>query len=182
MNSIITKKKPVTTASKTGEDKPEKPNSKNEALSKLGVGYTAKAGGHLVCAELLFRGFNASMVSVDVGVDIVATKSSRLFNIQVKTANLNNAKAFGFDIGKSAFERHDAGNVFYVFVLRGKKETNYLVMPFHEMEKKVKEKAIFLVGNNPRYRVNLRMRPDGVFLGSRDHSIGYYLNNWTVIK
>lgn len=150
--------------------------------AKLGVGYTAKAGENLVCAELLFRGFNASMVSVDVGVDIVATKGSRLFSIQVKTANLNNAKAFGFDIGKSAFERHDAGNVFYVFVLRDKQETNYLILPFHEMEKKVKEKAIFLVGNNPRLRVNLRIRPDGVFLGSKEHSMGYYLNNWSVIK
>ena len=145
-------------------------------------GFTGKGGEYLVCAELLFRGFNASIMSVDRGIDIIAIKNKRLFRIQVKTANLNKSKAFGFDIGKTSFERHDAGDIFYVFVLRCADKTDFLILPFYEMEKKVYEKAIFLVGQTPRLRVNIRLREDGTFLGSKGNQMDYYLNNWNVIK
>src|SRR3989339_1094309 len=50
-------------------------------------GFTGKGGEHLVCSELLFLGFNASIMSVDVGVDISAIKDDKFFGIQVKTSN-----------------------------------------------------------------------------------------------
>ncbi len=161
--------------------------SKNQAHAqheqkKPQVQFTGKAGEHLVCAELLFRGFNANIITVDVGLDVMATKNQRLYCIQVKTANLNSSKTFGFDIPKAAFERHDSCNVYYVFVLRTKKETRFLILPFHEVEKKIHEKAIFLVGKKPRYRASICIRDEGVFLGSREHRMDYYLDNWNVIK
>lgn len=174
---------------KTLQNRPGEQTKANNVLGKTGVeitktagGFTGKAGEYLVCAELLFRGFNASIMSVDRGIDIIATKNKRLFRIQVKTANLSSKSVFGFDIGKVAFERHDDGDVYYVFVLRHEQKTNFLILPFHEIEKKVHEKAIFLVGQNPRFRVSVRLREDGTFLGSKDHPMDYYLNNWNVIK
>jgi len=149
---------------------------------KIESGYTGKGGEHLVCSELLFRGFNASIMSVDVGMDIIATKENKLFSIQVKTANLNKFNTYVFDVRKVSFERHDSGNIYYIFVLRGEGNTNYLILPFHEMEKEVHEKAILSVGNDKRYRVNIRLREDAIYLGTKDHPMNYYLNNWNIIK
>lgn len=165
-------------ASKKAE---EKERQADEAV-KIESGYTGKGGEHLVCAELLLRGFNASIMSVDTGMDIIATKDHKLFSIQVKTANLNRFNTYVFDVRKVSFERHDSGNIYYIFVLRGEDKTNFLILPFHEMEKKVHEKAILSVGKGQRYRVNIRLRENEIFLGTREHQMNYYLNNWNIIK
>lgn len=145
-------------------------------------GFTGKGGEHHVCSELLFRGFNASIMSVDIGMDIVAVKDDSLFGIQVKTSNLNKFDAYVFDIRKVSFERHSTGNVFYIFVLRGENKSHFLILPFHEMEKKVHEKAILEVDHSKRYRVNIKFRDDKVYLGSKDHEMNYFLDNWGMIK
>ena len=145
-------------------------------------GYTGKGGEHLVCSELLFRGFNASIMSVDVGMDIIATKNSKLFSVQVKTSNLNSFNTYVFDVRKVSFERHDSGNIFYIFVLHGQDKDNYLILPYFEMEKKVHEKAILEVGQGKRFRVNIKIREDNIYLGTKEHQMNYYLNNWDIIK
>lgn len=145
-------------------------------------GFTGKAGEHLVCSELLFRGFNACIMSVDVGMDIIATKDNKLFSVQVKTANLNQFNTYVFDVKKVSFERHDSGNIYYVFVLRGDKATNFLILPFLEMEKKVHEKAILEVNRGSRYRVNIKIREEKIYLGTKNHEMSYYLNNWSIVR
>ena len=145
-------------------------------------GYTGKAGEHLVTSELLFRGFNASIMSVDVGMDIIATKDSKLFSIQVKTSNVNRYDLYVFDVRKVSFERHNSGNIFYVFVLHGVDKDDFLIVPFLEMEKKVHEKAILEVGHGKRYRVNIKFRNGSVYLGNMNNEMDYYLNNWSLIK
>ena len=159
----------------------EKENSEDEKI-KIEGGYTGKAGEHLVCSELLFRGFNASIMSVDVGMDIIATKDNKLFSIQVKTSNLNKFDTYVFDVRKISFERHDSGNIYYVFVLHGEKENNFLILPYHEMEKKVHDKAILEVGQGKRYRVNIKFRDSNIYLGNKEHEMNYYLNHWGIIK
>lgn len=145
-------------------------------------GFTGKGGEHLVCSELLFRGFNASIMSVDVGMDIIATKENKLFSVQVKTSNLNKFNTYVFDVRKVSFERHDSGNIFYIFVLHGENKDNYLILPYFEMEKKVHEKAILEVGHGKRFRVNIKIREDNIYLGTKEHQMNYYLNNWDIIK
>jgi hypothetical protein len=144
--------------------------------------FTGKGGEHAVAAELLFRGFNASIMSVDTGMDIVATKASKLFNIQVKTSNLNKFATYIFDIRVSSFERHNSGTSFYIFVLRDDAHGDYLVVPFFELEKKIHERAIRTVNEGTRYRVTIKIRDGHVSMGTRDHDVTYYLNNWNVIK
>jgi len=82
----------------------------------FGTAYTGKAGEFAVLSELLFRGFNASIMSVDEGIDLVASKDNKYFHVQVKTANFQPDKPFQATIKSSAF-RH-AGDVYYVVVLR----------------------------------------------------------------
>lgn len=153
-----------------------------EEKIKIDSAFIAKGGEFLVCSELLFREFNASIMSVDKGIDIIATKNNKLFSIQVKTANANDYNTYNFDVRKVSFEREYAGNTFYVFVLKGKEKTNFLILPLSEMEKKVAQKAIHDVKSHEKYRVKIDVREDKIFLGNRDNEMSYYLNNWGVIK
>jgi len=162
----------------------EEPEEDQEQEERLAVesGYIGKAGEYLVCSELLFRGFNASIMSVDTGLDIVATKDSRLYGVQVKTARLNKFNTYVFDVRKVSFERHNSGSTFYIFVLYSEKKTNFLILPYFEVEKKVHDKAVLEVGHGLRYRINIKLRNNSVYLGTLDHEMNYFLNNWSVIK
>lgn len=175
--AINTKKQIIKQTAKIAEAEKE-----DEEKIVIEGGFTGKGGEYLVCSELLFRGFNASIMSVDVGMDIVAVKGNQLFGIQVKTSNLNSFNIYVFDIRKVSFERHSNGNVFYIFVLHGQKENHYLILPFLEIEKKVHERAILEVGHGKRYRVNIKFRDDKIYLGNMDHEMGYFLDNWNLIK
>jgi hypothetical protein len=159
----------------------EEEAAEEEKIS-IETGFVGKAGEHLVCSELLFKGYNASIMSVDSGMDIIATKNNKLFSIQVKTANANAFDTYNFDVRKVSFEKDYAGNTFYVFILKGKTQTQFLIIPLHEMEKKVAEKAIIYVQSYKKYRVKIDIREGKIFLGNRNHEMNYYLNNWEVIK
>jgi hypothetical protein len=145
-------------------------------------GFVGKGGEFLVCSELLFRGYNASIMSVDYGIDIIATKNNKLFGIQVKTSNLNQYNNYVFDVRKISFERDHSGNVYYVFVLKSEERNNFLILPRVEMEKKVFEKAILEINNGKTYRVNISIRDDAIYLGNRNHEMRFYKNNWSIIK
>lgn len=180
----------IKTAPSTYAVNPNKPKTVKEPVEdqeheeKMAVesGYIGKAGEYLVCSELLFRGFNASIMSVDTGVDIVATKENRLYGIQVKTARLNKFNTYVFDVRKVSFDRHSNGNTFYIFVLHSEKKTNFLILPYFEIEKKVHDKAVLEVGHGLRYRVNIKLRNNSVYLGTLGNEMNYFLNNWSVLK
>jgi hypothetical protein len=168
-------------------DKPAKepePEEEKQEDEKIAVesSYIGKAGEYLVCSELLFRGYNASIMSVDTGLDIAATKDNRLYGIQVKTARLNKFNTYIFDVRKVSFERHNSGSTYYIFVLYSEKKTNFLILPYHEIEKKVHEQAILEVGHGNRYRINIKLRNGNVYLGTMDHEMNYFLNNWSLLK
>ena len=163
------------------EELAEEQIRQEEEKENISTQYIGKAGEHLVASELLFRGFNASIMSVDEGLDIVATKGNRLYNIQVKTANENKFNSYIADIRISSFEKHSQYNSFYIFVLRGDK-TYFLILPFSEIEKNVAQKNILLINNNTRYRINVRIREGKLFLGNKENNMSYFMNNWSLIK
>ena len=145
-------------------------------------GFIGKGGEHLVCCELLFRGFNASIMSVDVGVDISAIKDSKFFGIQVKTARKNSSEIYNFHIRRKSFERFNQGNIFYILVLRDGINNSFLILPASEVEKKIKEGAIFAVNNKTGYALSIKFRDGKFYLGNKSHEMGYFLDNWNLIK
>lgn len=153
-----------------------------EEKLQIESGFTGKAGEHLVCSEMLFRGFNASIMSVDVGLDIVATKNDKMYGIQVKTSNLNSFKTYVFDLRKASFERHNSGNIFYIFVLHGEKENRFLILPYHTIERLINQGVILNVGHGKRYRVNIKLRDGNIYLGTKENEMNYYLDNWGLVK
>lgn len=48
--------------------------------------FLGKAGEYAVMSELLFWGYNVSLMAVDQGIDLVTSKNGRYHHIQVKTA------------------------------------------------------------------------------------------------
>lgn len=155
----------------------------NEEKAEVDGGYIGKAGEHLVASELLFRGFNASIMSVDVGMDIVATRDGKLYNIQVKTRNVSvRDSRYYFNIRVIAFKRHSANDTYYIFVLRNNRQINFLIMPHFELEKQIKQGAVLNIKNFSVYRATVILKDNKAFLGNLDNDVTYYLNNWELIK
>ena len=88
------------------------------------TGFTGKAGENAVLSELLFRGYNASIMAVDQGIDIVASKAGKYFHIQVKTANGDDSRPYTATIRREAFQH--ASDVFYVIVMRRAQKQRYV--------------------------------------------------------
>lgn len=155
----------------------------HEEEKEIEGGYIGKGGEHAVMSELLFRGYNASLMAVDVGVDILATKESEIFHIQVKTRNISRRhEAFHFNIRIASFERHNTGKTFYVFVLRENGKLDYIILPLLEIEKAIEQEFVHVVGKGKLYRITITRRQGKIYLGRRENEVSYYLNRWDIIK
>lgn len=181
----------IKTAPATFALKPAKPKESKEKIKeliqqekkKVSGGYIGKAGEHFVASELLFRGYNASIMSVDVGMDVIATKENQLFSLQVKTANISSTNTFEYDVRKVAVGRQYAGNVFYVFVMNdadGKKSA--VILPAHKIDELIHANAIKDIKSYEKFRVTLKVRKDEIYIGTLDNPIDFYWNNWEIIK
>lgn len=92
--------------------------------------FLGKAGEMAVMSELLFWGFNASLMSVDQGIDIVASKGEAYFHLQVKTATQRSDGKYFFSIKKKSFEANNTGKTFYIFLMRTTQQNNiYAIFP-----------------------------------------------------
>lgn len=104
--------------------------------------FTGRAGEHAVMSELLFLGYNASIMTVDMqGVDVIASKDEKYFHLQVKTSNQRSDGSYFATIKREKLI--SAANTVYVIVLRRKQRgkngerfiNDYVVMPSTEIER-----------------------------------------------
>ncbi len=167
---------------KSNVDKAKKELAKISKQEKLESGYTGRGGEYLVCSELLFRGFNASIMTVDDGLDIVATKDHIMFGIQVKTSNVNLAKSYIFDIRKASFAKHNTGNIFYVLVLKDETHSDFVVLPTYEIERLIAQNSISSINNHTKYRIVLRLKNGSVYITNEERPLDHFLNNWSLIR
>jgi len=92
--------------------------------------FLGKAGEYAVMSELLFWGYNVSLMAVDQGIDLVASKNGRYHHIQVKTAtSASDDGPFVFQISQKAFDANHNSTMWYVFAMRMKANTVYVVVP-----------------------------------------------------
>lgn len=143
--------------------------------------FIGKAGEYIVAGELLFRGFNSTILPVDVGIDIVAEKKNKILNIQVKTANDNKYNRYNFNLRVSSFKRLPVGSTFYIFVLRKSQNQKFIILPHKTITKWIKEELIKKIVRGRYYLVSIKEAKDGkYYLKERD--ISSYINNWKLIK
>ena len=140
--------------------------------------FLGKAGEYAVASELLFWGFNVSMMAVDQGVDLIVEKGGKFHHIQVKTSIATTEKPFSFHIQQKVFDACQLLNPWYIFAMRQGIHTDYAVIPSNHL---------------------LHLRTTGIISGrelsiqiSRDekcrqyklngsHDINMYINNFGLI-
>jgi hypothetical protein len=96
--------------------------------------FVGKAGECAVMSELLFWGYNASLMAVDSGIDLVASKDGKYFHLQVKTAIEQVGGRFQFTIKYSSFTAHHGSEMFYVFVLRRGLYNEFIIIPSSHLQ------------------------------------------------
>jgi len=143
----------------------------------LPTAFTGKAGEHSVLSELLFFGFNASLMTIDDGIDIVASKDSNYFHIQVKTSNSTNAGKFRFTIKKKSFSAKDSATTYYILVLRylenHKYTCDHLVVPSNEIRRLI-EKSV--IRNAESISLTVEKNKSGKFLLNNIEDLSWSLN------
>lgn len=92
---------------------------------RITTNYMGKAGEYAVMSELLFRGYNANDMSVDEGVDIVASKDNVFFFVQVKTAELKGNYTAHTQIKVNRFDAFINAQIRYIIVVRCKENNAY---------------------------------------------------------
>lgn len=164
------------------EEHSEQLDEENDLETKR-TDYIGKAGEFLVLSELLFREFNASLISVDEGIDILATKNGRMYYLQVKTSNENVFNRYVTSVRKKSFEKHDYNNTFYIFVLRGEK-TNFLIFSYADIKKFVSQKYISVSGKADKkyFSLSIFIKEGIPYVGKQTNDVSYHLNNWDIIK
>lgn len=149
---------------------------------KVNTQYTGCAGEHAVLSELLFWGFNASMMTVDDGIDIVASRNNDYFHIQVKTANASTNDSYGFSIDtKKHIEKYNA-STFYVLVLRrrinDKQHSNdYVILPSYEIQSMI---AKGVIRSSQSISMKVTVVKERFFLNGED--VTHIANNFDIIR
>lgn len=91
--------------------------------------FLGKGGEYAVMSELLFWEYNVSLMTVDYGIDVIAQKDGKFFNIQVKTASEQDDRKFMYSIKNSSFGANDNSSTFYIFVMRKKMSCVFAIIP-----------------------------------------------------
>jgi hypothetical protein len=92
--------------------------------------FLGKAGEYAVASELLFWGFNVSLMAVDQGVDLVVEKEGKFRHVQVKTSMASaSGRPFSFQIQQKVFDACQSLGPWYVFAMREGAHTDYAVIP-----------------------------------------------------
>ena len=142
--------------------------------------FKGKEGHHAVSSESLFWGLNASLMAVDEGIDIVASKDNRYFHIQVKAASPSDAGRYTFTIKSEAFESNDNAHTFYIFVMRRRGGNDYAVLPSSHL-RNLKSLGV-IAGSNG---LSISIAPDEKgksYAMNRRDDITPVINNFSIIK
>lgn len=146
---------------------------------KVGSTFLGKAGEYAVMSELLFWEYNASMMAVDDGVDIVASKGSKFFHIQVKTATCQDSGKYLFTISHAAYNRYPGYNVFYVFVLRQSLRSEFIILPRTILEHFINKQV---VTGSSSYSITIISDPKKCVLNGKEDVTAYYGKFGDIIK
>jgi len=148
---------------------------------QVSAAFLGKAGEHAVMSELLFWGFNASLMAVDEGIDVVASKDNRYFHIQVKTSSPSDTGRYTFTIRNESFEANDSAQTFYIFVMRRKGGGNdYAVIPSSHLRNL---KGLGVIGGANGLSITIAPDEKGrSFTMNRRDDITLFINSFGLIR
>lgn len=143
--------------------------------------FIGAAGEHAVLSELLFRGYNAAVMTVDEGIDLVASRNNRYFHIQVKTAS-ETTTGFNFNIKNHIFKNNDNSTTFYVLLCRRYMNSyfhhDYVILPSSVVTTFINTGSIKDT-NTISIRVSIK---EGKYILNNTVNISKYINQFDLIK
>ncbi len=141
--------------------------------------FTGKAGEHAVMSELLFWGYNASLMTVDEGIDIVASKDNKYFHVQVKASAERGNGVFGFQVKRKAFELNHSAQTYYVFVMRKNLSCYFAVLPSSHLENL---RMTNIIGGQNDLSITITADEKGKQFSLNGSDISGWVNNFGVIR
>ena len=148
---------------------------------QISTQYTGKAGEFALLSELLFYGFNASIMSVDDGIDVVASsKNLDYFHFQVKTTVAKDSKqdVFSFNLARDKFSKNNNAKTYYIFVMRCLDDkrwyNDYAVIPSTLID------YLHFQNDSASDRVTIKIENKKYYVNKMD--ITKYINNFKGIK
>ena len=144
--------------------------------------FTGRAGENAVISELLFYGFNACAMSVDDGIDVIASKDNNYFHVQVKTSNTTDSGIFGASIKRTSFTAKNSFQMFYIFVLRqhdsNRYFNDYLILPSHQIRQLVEAGVI---KDSPSLSVRIQKDKRGKYILNAKLDVTISVNTFSQI-
>ena len=161
---------------------PRPPIAISPKAENIGTQFTGAGGEHAVLSELLFRGFNAGIMTVDEGIDIVASKNNNYHHIQVKTS-YDNGTGFTFTIKNKAFDKNSGSSDFYIFLCRIDKKSHFInefiVLPSFAIQFYIDNET--LKPNASSIHIGLKIDGNKFILAGKE-DVTAYLNAFHKIK
>ena len=148
--------------------------------------FWGKATELYIVAELMFRGFNSSLLQVDLGVDVIAIKDNKTFYFQVKSVSFDKISSRTIKITASSFSRTAASNMFYMFVLQRGLKRNILILPYQRIHELIKKELIAVPEEGKEFPISISVKNEivNIYLPSdksKVEDVSSYLNDWDVI-
>jgi len=148
--------------------------------------FNGSAAEYFVISELLYWGFIAQKMPVDLGLDVFATKNGKTFFFQVKNVSFNTSNTKRVPIKKSAFQNNESTSVFYIFVIQkaGRKEA--LIIDYPKMRRLIKDKFFYEELDEVTMTMTLRIEGNSLFVIKKDNTairedVTGYLDDWDAI-
>jgi len=141
--------------------------------------FLGKGGEYAVMSELLFWGFNVSLMTVDYGIDVIAQNDGKFYNIQVKTASEQEGRKFTYTIKRSSFGANDNSSTFYVFVMRRKLSCIFAIIPSSQIHSL---KAAGKVGGKSSLSISIHADEKWKGFHLNGNNITPHVNNFGLIR
>lgn len=182
---IVPDKQPKLFPDNDGLKKSPQHKSPNEVFSPTETLYFGKAGEYATVSELLFRGYNASVMSVDEGIDITASKGDKFFFIQVKSTKFKNDR-ISVSLKPNGFINNSTANIFFVVVFRYQSNmanvNRFVVFRESDLDRFVHTKLVS--NNNGTIHIKIKQEDGALVLynGGKSEPVDYFLDNFDLLK
>jgi hypothetical protein len=168
-------------------DPPKQPEPEIISIEEPMNLFTGKAGECAVLSELLFRGYNANLMMVDDGVDIVASKNNVYYFIQVKTSHLKENGRLNVTIKRDRFDTFVSAQIRYVVVARCKIsdiDTNlHFVFNNQNIEQFIFDKVVYMNETNISVKIKIDKENNNrpfLYHENKERDITFFMNNFNL--
>lgn len=174
----------MATKGSSGKSRKAKPRSKFAASDEVirFSSYRGKAGEHFVLAHLLMQSFNAALVAVDAGIDILAEKKDKLFRIQVKSRKVGTDLRSSFVLSEKSLKRKLKPNFYVIVLMHSNGHIDYLILPSMVVDSMIRRSNIIYQIRYKRFSAKLINRGQQWFIRNRENDITKYINAWHLIR